>query len=142
MNRRALLASGLILPWTFLRPALAAPAQLKFRDLYIRGRELTEAAASLAGDTVTMVGYMAPPLKPEISFFVLTRLPMSTCPFCETEAQWPTDIVLALTERPVEPVRYTDLIRATGTFDTGFETDADTGFVSYLRLRNTRYKKL
>ena len=33
-------------------------------------------------------------------------------------------------------------VATTGTFDTGFETDADTGFVSYLRLRNTRYKKL
>lgn len=142
MNRRSILTAGLLLPMAGLGPALAAPAQLKFRDLYRRGRELTDMAAGLAGQPVTMVGYMAPPLKPEISFFVLTKLPMSVCPFCETEAQWPDDIVLALTDRPVEPVRYTDLIRASGTFETGFETDAETGFVSFLRLRGTRYEKL
>lgn len=142
MNRRTLLAAGLLLPLAGLRPAFAAPTQLKFRDLYQRGRDLTPLSAGLAGQQVTMVGYMAPPLKPEINFFVLTKLPMSTCPFCETEAQWPDDIVLALTDRPVDPVRYTDLIRATGTFETGFETDPETGFVSFLRLRGTRYEKL
>ena len=26
-------------------------------------------------------------------FFVLTSMPMAVCPFCETEAQWPDDIV-------------------------------------------------
>ena len=140
MNRRSLIAAAVLLP--FARPALAAPEVLKFRDLYSRGRTLTPRAEALAGRQVTMVGYMAPPLKPEIDFFVLTKLPMSTCPFCETEAQWPDDIVLALTDHPVRPVRYTDLIRATGTFETGFETEPDTGFVSFVRLRDTRYEKL
>lgn len=140
MKRRTLIAAAL-LP---LLPArvFAATEGLKFRDLYVRGRQLTERAKMLDGRKVEMIGYMAPPLKPEISFFVLTKLPMSTCPFCETEAQWPDDIVLALTDRPVEPVRYTDLIRATGTFETGFETDPETGFVSFVRLRDTRYEKL
>ena len=139
MNRRHLLATLALRP---AFPARAAPPQLRFRDLYVRGRDLTPEARALIGQEVTMVGYMAPPLKPEIDFFVLTRLPMSTCPFCESEAQWPDDIVLALTDGPVDPVRYTDLIRATGTFEAGFETDAATGFVSYLRLRGTRYSKL
>lgn len=145
MNRRHLLsglaalgAGGLLAPG----PALAAPPALRFRDLYSRGRDLTPTALALEGQEVSMVGYMAPPLKPEIAFFVLTRLPMSTCPFCESEAQWPDDIVLALTREPVAPVRYTDLIRATGRFETGFATDPDTGFVSFLRLRDTRYAKL
>ncbi len=140
-SRRRLIAALSLLPLA-PRMALAAPATLKYRDLYVRGRNLTPEAQALSGQEVTMTGYMAPPLKPEISFFVLTRLPMSTCPFCETEAQWPDDIVLALTDHPVEPVRYTDLIRATGTFETGFETDPETGFMSYLRLRGTRYQKL
>lgn len=141
MNRRALLTAPLLLP-LLPRGALAAPEALKFRDLYIRGRQLTPRAAALAGQQVTMIGYMAPPLKPEIAFFVLTKLPMSTCPFCETEAQWPDDIVLALTDHPVRPVRYTDLIRATGIFETGFQTDPETGFISFVRLRGTRYEKL
>ena len=140
MDRRTLLTA----PMLMLLPkvALAETEQLKFRDLYLRGRDLTERAKGLAGQKVEMIGYMAPPLKPEINFFVLTKLPMSTCPFCETEAQWPDDIVLALTDSPVQAVRYTDLIRATGTFESGFETDAETGFVSFLRLRGTEYKKL
>ena len=89
-----------------------------------------------------MVGYMAPPLKPEIDFFVLTKLPMSTCPFCESEAQWPDDLVLALAGEPVSVVRYTDLIRVSGHFETGFKTDPGTGFVSFVRLLDVRYEKL
>ncbi|MTH62717.1 hypothetical protein [Paracoccus shanxieyensis] len=141
MKRRHFLASGLALPLLGV-PALAAPTPLKFRDLYVRGRQLTPQAQALNGKQVQMIGYMAPPLKPEIDFFVLTKLPMSVCPFCENEAQWPDDIVLALTDAPVDPVRYTDLIRASGTFETGFDTDPKTGFVSFIRLRGTEYQKL
>lgn len=142
MNRRTLLAAAVLAPLLPARAVLAAPTPLKFRDLYVRGNQLTDIAAGLNGQSVTMIGYMAPPLKPEIAFFVLTKTPMSTCPFCETEMQWPDDIVLALTDRPVSPVRYTDLIRASGVFETGFETDAETGFVSYIRLRHTHYEML
>lgn len=144
LNRRhaLTLALGGIAAPLLPRPALAAPEELKFRELYARGRTLTEKAMALAGRRVRMTGYMAPPLKPEIQFFVLTRLPMSTCPFCETEAQWPTDIILAFSDEPFEAVRYTDLIRVEGQFETGFETDAETGFVSHLRLRGATWRKL
>lgn len=145
MKRRTLLTAPLLLPAILpllAGPALAAPPQLKFRDLYRRGRDLTPRAAALSGQEVEMTGYMAPPLKPEISFFVLTRLPMSVCPFCESAADWPVDIVLALTDGPVRPVRYTDLIRVSGIFETGFKTDPATGFISFLRLRGARYRRL
>ncbi|RJL07805.1 hypothetical protein [Paracoccus siganidrum] len=141
MDRRAFAATAAAL---LLQPrlALAEAVPLRFADLYVRGRELTPAAAALDGQLVQMTGYMAPPLKPQIDFFVLTRRPMSVCPFCETEAEWPIDIVLAYSERPVEVVRYTDLIRVTGRFETGFETDEETGFVSFLRLRDITYRRL
>lgn len=145
MHRRELLG-GLVLAVAFQAlPAtrvLAATATLKFRELYVRGNELTEKAKGLEGQEVEMVGYMAPPLKPEIDFFVLTKLPMSTCPFCESEAQWPDDIVLAHSNEPLDVVRYTDLIRVTGRFETGFKKDEDTGFVSFVRLMDVRYTKL
>lgn len=145
MLRRDLL-SGLAvaaaLPFALTRHAVASAPTLKFRELYVRGTDLTEKARSLEGQLVDMVGYMAPPLKPEIDFFVLTKLPMSTCPFCESEAQWPDDLVLALTGEPVSVVRYTDLIRVTGRFETGFKKDAETGFVSFVRLLDVRYEKL
>lgn len=141
MDRRAFAATAAAL---LLQPrlALAEAVPLRFADLYVRGRELTPTAAALDGQLVQMTGYMAPPLKPQIDFFVLTRRPMSVCPFCETEAEWPIDIVLAYSERPVEVVRYTDLIRVTGRFETGFETDEETGFVSFLRLRDITYRRL
>lgn len=142
MRRRDLLlglASAITLPAI---PALASTPTLKFRDLYSRGTMLSDRAKGLEGQEVDMIGYMAPPLKPEIEFFVLTKLPMSTCPFCESEAQWPDDLVLALTSEPVSVVRYTDLIRATGRFETGFKTDEATGFVSMIRLVDVSYKKL
>ncbi|WP_442581898.1 hypothetical protein ACSBOB_07940 [Mesorhizobium sp. ASY16-5R] len=145
MNRRDLLsAMALAAAWpvaTGARAATAVPT-LKFRELYVRGNDLTDKARGLQGAEVEMIGYMAPPLKPEIDFFVLTKLPMSTCPFCETEAQWPDDIVLARAQGSIAVVRYTDLIRVRGRFETGFQTDAETGFVSYVRLMDVRYEKL
>lgn len=143
MRRRDLLltlaSSAVLMP---SKPAFASTPTLKFRDLYVRGRELTDAAKALEGVDVQMTGYMAPPLKPEIDFFVLTKLPMSTCPFCESEAQWPDDIVLAMSSKPVDVVRYTDLIRVRGRFETGFKTDPETGFVSFVRLMDVGYRKL
>lgn len=142
MNRREVTLSLAAAALLTAAPARSATPTLKFRELYVRGTDLTEKAKALQGVEVDMVGYMAPPLKPEIDFFVLTKLPMSTCPFCESEAQWPDDLVLALAKEPVEVVRYTDLIRVTGKFETGFKTDAETGFVSFVRLTDVRYRKL
>ena len=45
-----------------------------------------------------MHGYMAPPLKPESRFFVLTREPLALCPFCQSDAEWPADIVVVYLE--------------------------------------------
>lgn len=141
MDRRGFLAGAAGAAATLALPAHAATPSLKFRELYVRGNELTGKAKALEGVEIEMIGYMAPPLKPEIDFFVLTKLPMSVCPFCETEAQWPDDIVLAHASGPVEAVSYTELIRVRGTFETGFRTDAETGFVSYVRLMNVRYER-
>lgn len=143
MNRRDFLgAAALAGIGSLTTPALAATPSIKFRELYIKGNDLTDKARGLEGQEVEMIGYMAPPLKSEIDFFVLTKLPMSTCPFCETEAQWPDDLVLALTSEPVSVVRYTDLIKVKGRFETGFKKDAGTGFVSFVRLVDVSYTKL
>ena len=42
----------------------------------------------------------------------------------------------------VAVVRYTDLIRVRGRLETGFKTDAATGFVSFVRLMGSTYEKL
>ena len=51
-----------------------------------------------------MTGFMAPPLKAESKFLVLTRMPMGVCPFCELAADWPSDIVVVYTEELISVV--------------------------------------
>lgn len=144
MDRRTVLAgmtATIALP-TLITPARAATPDLRFRDLYARGTNLSDYAASLEGQRIEMTGYMAPPLKPEINFFVLTRLPMAVCPFCSDAADWPTDLVVSYSEQPLDVVRYSDLIRVEGRFETGIKTDVETGFVSLVRLMDVSYRKL
>ena len=120
---------------------LFATERLSFSNL-LAGDDFTEKAMSLSGETVEMRGYMAPPLKPEINFFVLTALPAAICPFCDSAASWPDDIVLVQMQRPIRAIAYDTLIRVTGVLDLGTQTDAATGFVSRVRLRESRYQRV
>lgn len=140
MNRRDLLkliAATPALAWLGRAAAQATPT-LKFSELYgrvtVRGVEYSDRLKALSGRQVSMSGYMAPPLKTKLDFFVLTREPMSTCPFCTTAADWPADIVLVIMPpgRELEPsVRG---LNVTGRLDIGVKRDDDTGFVSLVRL--------
>ena len=71
---------------------------------------------------------------------MLTRSPMAVCPFCETEMQWPDDIVLVLTDEAIGATPYNVRIRVTGRLDLGFEKDPETGFVSLIRLEVGRVR--
>lgn len=119
----------------------AAIAEVKFDDLYERETVLTERLKQLVGETVEMSGYMAPPLKAEAKFFVLTRSPMAVCPFCETEMQWPDDIVLVLTDDMLAAVPFNVRIKVTGRLDLGIEKDAETGFVSLIRIEGAQVER-
>lgn len=125
-----------------LRPARATATTVGFDDLYERETVLTAKVQSLNGHDVEMVGYMAPPLKAEAAFFVLTRSPMAVCPFCETEMQWPDDIVLVLTDEPITAIPYNIRIRVSGRLDLGFEKDDATGFVSLIRLKAANFERV
>jgi hypothetical protein len=120
--------------------ARAAP-RVYFAELLTDGGDFTEKARGVAGAEIEMRGYMAPPLKPEINFFVLTALPAAVCPFCDSEAAWPNDIVLVQTARPIHAISYDQLIRVTGVLEIGVSTDPTTGFVSRVRVRDARYVK-
>lgn len=111
------------------------------RDLYAAGAEFSPRALELDGQKVAVQGYMAPPLKAEADFFVLTKLPMAVCPFCDSELDWPTDIVLVRLRRPQEWVDFNQPIRAVGTLRLGTEIDPDTGFVSRVRLVDAAYER-
>ncbi|GGO26851.1 hypothetical protein [Deinococcus humi] len=141
MNRRTLIRALTLVPlsdWLARAGAAAAPATLKFGELYgrvtVRGVEYSDRIKALTGQSIQMTGYMAPPLKPKLDFFVLTREPMSTCPFCTTAADWPADIVLVIMPpgRELEPT--TRGLNVTGRLEIGVKRDAETGFVSLVRL--------
>ncbi|MEC9199363.1 MAG: hypothetical protein VX974_17305 [Pseudomonadota bacterium] len=136
LTRRRLIASALATPF-LARPALALEP-IKLRTLYDR-KAIADLAHQLEGQRIAVDGYMAPPLKAESMFFVLTRRPMAVCPFCETEAEWPNDIVAVYTKRVVDAVPYNVKIVATGVLELGPKKDPETGFVSMVRLSDSTF---
>ncbi len=138
-RRQLMLVAGLA---PFASTAARATELLTFRDIWLDGDAVTDKARASIGAEVDMQGYMAPPLKAETNFFVLTKLPTAICPFCDSTAAWPEDIVLVLMGRPIRAIDYDKLIRVRGTLEFGTETDKATGFVSRVRLRNATYKKV
>ena len=132
LTRRLFVGLALVTPFA-ARHARAAD-RVTFDDLWSEDAEFSERAKELAGKTVEMRGYMAPPLKPEVDFYVLTSTPMATCPFCDSEATWPQDIVLVMLARPLRPQAYSRPLTVSGILDIGTQTDEKTGFVSRVRL--------
>jgi len=145
INRRQILA-GVAACLVASRARAGEAAPLKFTELYrpagAAGLVTTTKTNALAGGTVTMKGYMAPPLKPDADFFVLTREPMSVCPFCDYAANWPSDIVVVHLTGANDYADNALPIAVTGTLDLGPRMDPKTGFVSLLRLERSTYEKL
>ncbi|MGE0237894.1 MAG: hypothetical protein AB7F09_16385 [Parvibaculaceae bacterium] len=141
MSRRT--ALGFIVLASFGIPAQAAE-QLTFDELYaaqgVLGLKFTEKVKSLAGRTVTMKGFMAPPLKAEAKFFVLTEIPMALCPFCSSDADWPDNIVVVYLDEKQTFVQANAPIEVEGTLEHDSWTDSETGFVSLLRLRHAQFQ--
>jgi hypothetical protein len=121
--------------------AVNAAQTLRFGEMYggisSLGIVLSDKLQSLAGQTVVMEGFMAPPLKPTLDFFVLTRVPMSLCPFCSSDADWPSDIVIVYLERPVTALPFDRPIHVEGRLELGTKIDTETGFVSLVRIYAT-----
>ena len=140
MNRRTLLSTGLALAATPLLTGHAIAEDVaKIRDLYSGGRNLSDWAQSSVGDRVTFEGYMAPPLKANSNFFVLTALPMSVCPFCETEAEWPNNIIAVYAKRVVDVMPFNRKIEVRGRLEAGSFRDPETGFLSLVRLEDATF---
>jgi hypothetical protein len=108
----------------------------------VLGLEMSEKLVALNGKPVDIAGFMAPPLKAEAGFFVLTREPVSLCPFCNSDADWPSDIIVVYLR---DSVRYTQTNRAitvSGTLEIGSKLDTKTGFVSLVRLIDADYHSI
>lgn len=142
--RRAAITLGL--GAIFASPVRAAAQNLSFADLYgpttPDGTPLSPAAQALVGRQVTLRGFMAPPLRAESDFFVLTRYPMSTCPFCSNAADWPVDIVFVRLGRAAETVSPSYAIAVSGTLDAGVQADPATGFVSLVRVVDATWRRV
>jgi hypothetical protein len=141
MKRRNLILSAAALAVARAARAAAPGEPVRLRDLYNKDLSFSDLATSLAGERIGVQGFMAPPLKAESHFFVLTRRPMGVCPFCETEAQWPDDILAVYTKRVVEIVPFNVAILTHGVLDLGAHTDPDTGFLSRVRLLDSSYAR-
>ncbi len=136
LGAAALLASRLV----------GASELLTFDGLYksntVLGLKFAERTLAQQGKRVRLRGYMAPPLKPESQFFVLTREPVAICPFCSSDAEWPVDIVVVYTAKTVIPTDFSERIEVDGTLEVGSYVDPQTGFVSQLRLRDSLLRKV
>lgn len=123
-----------------------SPVKLTFDEFYdgynVRtGLALSDKLLSLDGQEVVIEGYMAPPLKAELDWFVLTRIRLSYCPFCSTAADWPDDIALIYLDGDV--IRPTEKpLRLQGRLEVGPAVDPETGMVSIVRIYATQLETL
>lgn len=140
LNRRSVLSAALATPLVSFATPLRADDDLKVRDLYGKDERVSETALSLVGQRIAIKGFMAPPLKADSKFFVLTQRPMSVCPFCESAADWPADIIAVYTKRSFRVVPFNVRIETTGILEMGEYLDPETGFVSMVRLVQASYR--
>ena len=115
-----------------------SPVAITFDEFYNgfnmrTGVILSDKLLALDGKEVVIEGYMAPPLKPELDWFVLTRIRLEFCPFCSSTADWPDDIALVyLLDDPI--VTTIQPLRVQGRMEIGSAVDPETGMVSLVRI--------
>ena len=107
--------------------------RLSFDELYSGGGALglrfSDKVLSFEGGHVVIRGFMAPPLKADADFFVLTR-------------DWPDNILVVYLAEKERFVQNNTVIEVEGDLEVGSWTDEKTGFVSQLRLRNATFHTL
>ena len=145
MKRRNFLAA---LFFSAMAPVAAVKAasdlKLGFEEMYegnpILGLQFSQKLKSFADKTVSVEGFMAPPLKPEADFLVMTREPVSLCPFCNSDQDWPDNIIVVYLSKKQEFVQSNRPIVVTGRLELGSFTDKETGFVSLVRLVDATFE--
>jgi hypothetical protein len=139
MDRRVFLTG--LASFVSVAPAVAGDETIRLRDLYNKDLSFSDYAETMQGTRVAVSGYMAPPLKAESQFFVLTNRPMTVCPFCETSADWPDDILAVYTKRVLDVAPFNVPIVTRGMLELGTHKDPETGFVSRVRIVNAIYDR-
>lgn len=145
MKRRNFLAAMLSCAMAPVAAVKAASdLKLGFEEMYegnpILGLQFSQKLKSFADKTVSVEGFMAPPLKPEADFLVMTREPVSLCPFCNSDQDWPDNIIVVYLSKKQEFVQPNRPIVVTGRLELGSFTDKETGFVSLVRLVDATFE--
>ena len=145
-RRQLLTMSGVALftgasQWAGISELHAGNETLKIRQLYNKDLSFSDLALSLEDERVTVKGYMAPPLKAASQFFVLTKRPMATCPFCNDGDDWPDDILAVYAKRQVNVQPFNAIISVQGKLQLSDFKDPDTGFFSRVRIENATYQR-
>ncbi|MFN3526544.1 MAG: hypothetical protein ACK4YU_10675 [Paracoccus sp. (in: a-proteobacteria)] len=140
-SRRRLLSLLPALPLAAVLPGTlrAQDGPIRLRDLYNRDMSFSDLALSQEGQRITIAGFMAPPLRAETNFFVLTKMPMAVCPFCEPGMPWPDDILAVYAKRVVNVVPFNVPLETSGVLELGDYVDPDLGFYSKVRLTDATY---
>ena len=110
---------------------------VRMRELYNADGSFSDFALANDGKAVQLEGFMAPPLKAESSFF--TKIPMSVCPFCDSAADWPRDIVSIYARDIIAVTPFNVPIGVGGTLRLGTHTDEELGFVSRVRVTEAEH---
>lgn len=111
-------------------------------ELYKDDNEFSPLAKELNGQRISMQGFMAPHLKVDSDFFILSNTPAETCPFCASEGDWIDSIVFVRMRRKQEAVDPGAVIMVEGKLEIGPEKDRETGFVSKVRLTDADFRKV
>ena len=128
MQRRQFVKCLLGTPLLVAVPAFAAVPELRFEEMYagnsVLGLQFSEKLKSLSGKRIR----------------ILTKEPVSLCPFCNSDQDWPDSIILVRLASEQAFMQNNRLIEVTGRLETGSETDPETGFVSLVRLADAKYE--
>lgn len=124
-----------------LRAPAFAQSEFRLRDLYNKDLSFSDRALAAKGSRVTIGGFMAPPLKADSVFFVLTKMPMAVCPFCEPGMPWPDDILAVYAKRVVDVIPFNVPILVTGVLELGDAVDPELGFYSKVRLTDATFAR-
>jgi hypothetical protein len=135
------MTSRLLGSLAFLSLAVAAGAaqpEIRFDQFYAgssaQGAVFSPVARSLAGKRVRVVGYAAPPYRAEAGFFVLTQTSTHICPYCNSDPDWPIDVIVVYPRDTAQAPRGTAPVAVEGTLEIGPRLDAESGLSSRLRL--------
>ena len=94
---------------------------------------LSDKLLSLDGKLVEVKGYMAPPLKLGLDWFLLGDAPIGACPFHSTAASITSGTALVYVDGPEFPFSY-EPVNVIGELHVGELTDPETGMVSIARI--------